>query len=47
MLFLPADRGIIGPSQAQQDSPSEHQRFLLLVIADAIASVAVDGDGRQ
>ncbi len=40
----PVDRGIVGAAHAQQDPPAERQRFLILAIANAIASVAVDGE---
>lgn len=36
--------GLIGPASAQQAPAADQQRSLLLAIANAIASVAVDGE---
>ena len=44
LVWLPTDRGVVGMAHAQQDQLPERQRFLLLAIANAIASVAVDGE---
>ena len=43
-ILLPDDRRLVGQAQAQQDTASERQRHLMLAIANAIASVAVDGE---
>jgi hypothetical protein len=44
LAWLPMERGIVGAAHAQRDQLPERQRFLVLAIANAIASVAVDGE---
>lgn len=42
--YMAADRGLLSPAHAQQPSVPEQQRQLLLAVASAVASVAVDGE---
>jgi hypothetical protein len=44
LALLAGDRGLTTPALAQANPVAEHQRLLLLALADAIASVAVDGE---
>ena len=46
LALVPAGRSLINPAyaQAQQSPTPEQLRFLVLAIANAIASIAVDGE---